>query len=187
MAARSTLLFILAMLTTPHIQAADPASDMYLKQVDLVEQNVLTLAQAMPAGLYDYVPKEGAFSSSRTFGEQVRHTATMIYMTAAIVLGERSPYGPGKNDNGPDSVHSKDECVKYLQDSLAYARKAMSSLTTENHLQPVKTFFGPMPRAAVAAGIAFHSYDHYGQMVVYARLNNVIPPASVPGNQPPLR
>jgi hypothetical protein len=31
---------------------------------------------------------------------------------------------------------------------------------------------------AVAAGIAFHSYDHYGQLVVYARMNGVTPPAS---------
>jgi len=30
----------------------------------------------------------------------------------------------------------------------------------------------------VAAGIAFHSFDHYGQMVVYARMNGVTPPSS---------
>lgn len=159
---------------------ADPVTDMYLHQVDLVEQNVLTLAKAMPADKYDFVPAQGSFRDARTFGEQVRHTATMIYMTAAIVLGERSPYGPGKDNNGPDSVHSKDECLKFLEASLEYARRAARSLNRENHLDPVRTFFGQQSRAEVAAGIAFHSYDHYGQMVVYARMNGVIPPASVP-------
>ena len=52
----------------------------------------------------DFRPTNGEFAGVRTFGEQVKHAATMIYMTAAIVLEEKSPYGPGTNDNGPDSV-----------------------------------------------------------------------------------
>lgn len=178
------LFLVLFMLTVRITHAADPVSEMYLHQVDLVEQNVLSLAKAMPEEKYDFVPTQGAFASSRTFGEQVRHVATMIYMTSALVLGERSPYGPGKNDNGPETFRTKAESVQYLANSLAYARKAMASLTRENHLETVKTYFGAMPRAEVAAGLAFHSYDHYGQMVVYARMNGVIPPASVVAASP---
>jgi hypothetical protein len=153
---------------------------MYLHQVDLVEDNLLTLAEAMPADKYGFRPTDGAFDDVRTFAEQVKHAATMIYMTAAIVLQEPSPYGPGPNNNGPDSITGKDKIVEYLKDSLAYARKAMSSLNEKNQLDLVKTYFGPMPRVAVAAGVAYHSYDHYGQMVVYARMNGIIPPASRP-------
>ena len=102
----------------------------------------------------------------------------MIYMTAAIVLEEKSPYGPGTNDNGPEAVQGKDQVVEYLESAIAYARKAMASLNEKNQLDPLRTYFGSQPRVAVAAGIAFHSYDHYGQMVVYARLNGITPPAS---------
>ena len=42
----------------------------------------------------------------------------------------------------------------------------------------LRTYFGSQPRIEVAAGIAYHSYNHYGQMVVYARMNGVVPPAS---------
>jgi hypothetical protein len=108
----------------------------------------------------------------------------MIYMTAAIVLEEKSPYGPGPGDNGPAAIRSKAEVLEYLQGSLAYARKAMSSLTEKNQLDPVKTYFGPMARSAVAAGIAYHSFNHYGQMVVYARMNGIVPPSSQPSPQP---
>ena len=104
----------------------------------------------------------------------------MIYMTAAIVLEEKTPYGPGVNDNGPDSIRSKEEILEYLQGSLAYARKAMSSLTEKNQLDPIQTYFGPMARVAVAAGVAYHSFNHYGQMVVYARMNGIVPPSSQP-------
>ena len=101
----------------------------------------------------------------RTFGEQVTHAATMIVMTAAIVLEEKSPYGPGVNDNGPGDVQGKDAIVAYLESSIRYAHKAMSSLTRTNHLDPLRTYFGSQPRIEVAAGVA-PRLNHYGQMVV---------------------
>ena len=151
---------------------------MYMKQLDLVESDLVGLAEAMPADRYDFRPSTGSFEGVRTFGEQVKHTATMIFMTAAIVLQEKSPYGPGTNDNGPDDIRGKAQIVDYLKRSIVYARKAMSSLNEKNQLDPLKTYFGSQSRAEVAAGIAYHSYNHYGQMVVYARMNGVIPPAS---------
>ncbi len=154
----------------------DAVTKMYDHQVELVEHDVLPLVEAVPADKYDSRP----FADVRTFGEQVRHMATMIFMTAAIVLGERSPYGPGKNDNGPEDILTKDQAVKYLKDSFAYAHKAMQTLTVANHLDPVPTYFGPMPRMDAAAGIAYHSFNHYGQMVAYARMLGIVPPSSVP-------
>ena len=127
------------------------------KQLDLVEHDLVSLAEAMPADKYEFRPAAGAFEGVRTFGEQVRHAATMIYMTAAIVLEERSPYGPGAGDNGPHTVHGKAEVVDYLKASIAYARKAMASLNEKNQLDPLRTYFGSQPRVAVAAGIAFHT------------------------------
>jgi len=76
-------------------------SEMHTKLLDLVAHDLVGLAEAMPADAYDFRPTNGACAGVRTFGEQVKHAATMIYMTAAIVLEEKSPYGPGTNDNGP--------------------------------------------------------------------------------------
>jgi hypothetical protein len=156
-------------------------ADAFLRQVDLMESDLVGLARAMPADAYDFRPAGGAFEGARTFGEQVRHAATLIFMTAAIVLEERSPYGPGVNDNGPGDLQGKDGVIEYLESSIRYARKAMSSLTAKNHLDPLKTYFGSQTRMEVAAGVAYHSYNHYGQMVVYARMNGVVPPAREAG------
>jgi len=158
--------------------AANRVAAIYAKQVDLVEHDLLSLARAVPGDRYDFRPASGACTGVRTFGEQVKHAATMIYMTAAIVLEEKSPYGPGANDNGPDAIQGKEQIVTYLEGSLAYARKAMASLTEENQLDPLTTYFGSQSRVEVAAGVAYHSYNHYGQMVVYARMNDVVPPSS---------
>src|SRR5881628_2850776 len=136
------------------------------------------MPRSSPTNSSIWRPTDGAFVGVRTFGEQVKHAATMIYMTAAIVLQEKAPYGPGTNDNGPAPIQGKEQIVEYLRGSLAYARKAMASLTEKNQLDLVKTYFGPQPRVAVAAGVVYHSYNHSGQLVVYARMNGVVPPAS---------
>jgi hypothetical protein len=179
------LWFVTFLLTVGHGFAADRVTKMYEDQLRLVEEDVVGLARAMPAEKYGFAPTGGSFAGVRTFGEQVRHVATMIYMTAAIVLEEKTPYGPGRNDNGPDGIESKTDILKYLEGSLAYARKAMASLSEKNQLDLLNTYFGPMPRVAIAAGIAYHSFDHYGQMVVYARMNGIVPPASRPAEASP--
>ena len=159
---------------------ADRMSSLLHNQLTLVEQDVVSLADAMPAEKYDFRPTAGAFTGVRTFGEQVRHLATMMFMTAAIVLEERSPYGPGINDNGPDDVIGKAAIIDYLKAAITYSRKAAAFVNEKNALDPLKTYFGSQPRLEIAEGLAYHSYDHYGQMVVYARLNGIVPPASRP-------
>jgi len=171
---------VLAILVSAPVSAADRVSAMYSHQVDLLEADLVSLAKAMPADKYDFRPANGTFTSARTFGEQVKHIATMIYMTAAIVLEEKSPYGPGPGDNGPPSIQAKDQILEYLTHSIEYARKAVASLNEKNQLDALKTYFGSQTRVEVAAGITYHSYNHYGQMVVYARMNGVVPPASRP-------
>jgi len=158
----------------------NPVADAFLRQIDLVEHDLVGLAKAIPDERYDFRPAGAGFDGARTFGEQVRHTATMIFMTAAIVLEERSPYGPGANDNGPADIQGKAQIVGYLEASIRYARKAMATLTPANHLDPLKTYFGWQPRIEVAAGVAYHSYNHYGQMVIYARLNGLVAPSATP-------
>lgn len=158
--------------------AANPVADLHLRLLALVEHDLVSLADAMPADAYDYRPSHGAFAGVRTFGEQVKHAATMMHMTAAIVLQEPSPYGPGTGDNGPADVQGKEQILRYLKEALAGAHRAMSSLDERNHLDPLQTYFGAQRRIEVAAGLLYHSYNHYGQMIVYARLNGIVPPAS---------
>jgi hypothetical protein len=96
------------------------------------------------------------------------------------VLGEKNPSEPGQNENGPASLKTKEDIVKYLKDAFAYAHKAMASLTADNLTSMVQSPFGKnkVPRVSMATVAAWHSFDHYGQMVVYARMNGIIPPAS---------
>ena len=67
-----------------------------------------------------------------------------------------------------------------MKDAFAYAHKANGTLTSQNLMGLVTSAFGneKVPRLSMATIAVWHSFDHYGQMVVYARMNGVIPPAS---------
>ncbi len=149
-------------------------------QLSGTEKTVVPAAEAMPADKYDFAPTQGEFKGVRTFGAEVKHMAVANYMLGAAILGEKSPVDLGGAPDGPPSIKSKDEIVKFLKDSFAYAHKAVNSINENNVLQPVKSPFGSSmtTRLALAMSMTGHPYDHYGQMVEYLRMNGIIPPAS---------
>jgi hypothetical protein len=161
---------------------AQGLAEIYDVQVTTIEREILDLAQKMPADRYNFAPAtgtppNGTFEGVRTFAVQVRHIATYMYWISRSVLGENPPVDIGTTDDGPDSLRTKEQIIAYFQDAIAMARRAMKSITAENAFESVPTPSGRgmMPRVAAAAFLGLHSYDHYGQMVVYARLNGVIP------------
>ncbi|HEV2200942.1 MAG TPA: DinB family protein [Bryobacteraceae bacterium] len=165
---------------------ADGVTQIYDGQVKSIEGDILRLAEAMPADKYDFAPSAGAFHGVRTYAQQVRHLATVIYMLAGAVLGERPPVDIGTDEDGPAAVRTKAQLVEYLRGSIAFAHKAMASLTQKNELDDITApgGDGKIKRVEAASEIAWHSFDHYGQMVVYARMNGVIPPSSMPAPTP---
>lgn len=143
------------------------------------ESEIVALAEAMPADKYDFAPTNGEFKGVRTFGQQMAHIAAVNYMMGAAILGEKGPVDPKDEENGPASLKGKDDIVKFMKDSFAYAHKALATLTEANFTEIIPSPFGkPQPRGSLAELMEWHSFDHYGQAVVYARMNGIIPPAS---------
>jgi uncharacterized damage-inducible protein DinB len=176
-----TLLLLCAALTF----AAKPPKATFAQVFDgdltSAEKEIVSLAEAMPADKYNFAPSSGEFTGVRTFGLQMRHIAAVNDEVAAAILGEKNPAEMGKSENGPDSLDNKDAIVQFLKDSFTYAHKAIRSITEKNVLGDVKSPFGegkPTTRASLATILTWHSFDHYGQAVVYARMNGVVPPAS---------
>jgi uncharacterized damage-inducible protein DinB len=166
--------------------AADPAAPGIGKLLDqeirMAESEVVALAEAMPADKYDFAPTQGEFKGVRTFSQQISHIAAVNYMVAAAALAEPNPSVAGDGENGPASIKGKDAVVKYLKDSFAHAHKAAAALTADNAMDMVPSAFGggKTPRLSMVSVVAWHSFDHYGQAVVYARMNGIVPPASRP-------
>jgi uncharacterized damage-inducible protein DinB len=149
-------------------------------EITSVEREFVPAAEAMPADKYSYAPTNGEFKGVRTFAQQVKHVATANYEFGAVIMGEKSPVESGPDENGPASVSSQEEIVKYLKDSFAYLHKAVATVNEKNQVEPMKNPWGKgtITRLQIAVLAAAHPWDHYGQMVEYLRSNGIIPPAS---------
>jgi len=143
------------------------------------ERDFVAAAEAMPEDKYGFAPTSGEFKGVRTFAEQIKHVAATNFLVAALILGEKPPVDIN-DEKGPDSVKSKADILKYLNDSYAYAHKAIATITEANVVEPIPSFDGKSKttRLSLAMLFSWHGYDHYGQMVEYLRMNGIVPPAS---------
>jgi DinB superfamily len=145
-----------------------------------LEREFVPAVEAMPEDKFEFAPTNGEFKGVRTFRQQAMHVAATNYQVAAALLGEKPPVEYGKGDNGPESITSKADVVKFVKDSFAYTHKALATVNDKNLNEWIKSPFGPgqSPRLSGAMIVTWHSFDHYGQMVEYLRMNGIIPPAS---------
>ena len=148
-----------------------------------VENELVPAVEAMPADKFDFAPTNGEFNTVRTFALQARHVATTNYWIYAALAGEKNPVELGKDENGADSLNTKDAIVQYVKDSYVFAHKALASVPANGWTKDIQGPFGPKNRTtpmSLAVLLQGHQFDHYGQMVEYLRMNGIIPPASRP-------
>lgn len=160
-------------------------------QLTTMEKQLVPAAEAMPEDKYPFVPDGEEFKGSRTFALEVRHVAAANFAVFSEILGQAPPAGVsfGGATNGPDNLQTKEQIVQFLKDSFALGHKAIATITANNALavidDPSLPFSQPYfrSRLALASFACAHASDHYGQMVVYLRMNGITPPASQ--GQPP--
>jgi hypothetical protein len=169
-----------AALTARGQQASTTITSVVDGQISAIEQQVVGAAEAMPENKFNFSPESlnipgASYHDVRTFAQEVKHIAASNYALWSSVTGDSFPkdfYG----GNGPESVKTKAEIMKFLKDSFALGHKAAAGLTTQNMLQnPEKSKTARLDRAVFAIE---HAYDHYGQLVEYLRMNGIVPPAS---------
>jgi hypothetical protein len=172
--------------STPIKPAATIASVMNA-QLRLLESQLVPAAEAMPEAKYAFVPEQHGFDGVRTFALQLKHVATSNIIFYSAIVGE--PLPPGVTivgaTNGPDEIRTKAEILSYLKASFALGHRAIATPTARgaaNRLakSPIPGMDTPL---ALASWSCAHAWDHYGQIVAYLRLNDIVPPASA--GQPP--
>jgi uncharacterized damage-inducible protein DinB len=148
-----------------------------------IEKEIVGAAEAMPADKYGFTPTDGEFKGVRTFGQQVKHLAATNHILAAAALGEDPPSDAG-DELGPEAVRNKTEILDYLRGSFTHLGKAIDAIG-DSDVKVKSSPISPLTatqvtRLALIVESLMHSLNHYGQMVVYLRMNGVVPPASRP-------
>jgi uncharacterized damage-inducible protein DinB len=150
-------------------------------EITQLEKQVVAVAEAMPDDKFDYTPTQLNTKDSkdpvRSFALEVRHLATGNYAFWSPLTGDPLPAGI-KGPNGPEDLKTKADIIKYLKDSFVLGHKAAATLTAANVVEIVPTFRGPQPRLYLATFAVQHANDHYGQLVLFLRLNGITPPGS---------
>ena len=132
---------------------------------------ILGSAQKMPEESYGFRPTDAV----RTFGQIVAHVADSQYLFCSGALGEKSP-APGIEK----TKTSKADLVAALESAFAYCDKAYDGLTDASAGELVKHGGHDTPRLGLLSANNLHTVEHYGNLVVYLRMKNLVPPTSEP-------
>ncbi len=172
--------------TIASAQSNKPPKEERRSVTELLQNNVknfehefVPAAETMPEDKFNFAPTTGEFKGVRTFAQQIKHVAAVNYELGAAIMEQRPPVDIG-DESGPASMTSKAEIIKYLKDSFEYVHKAVATINESNLTGTVKSPFGEgsVSRLGLILSVPAHGFDHYGQMVVYLRMNGIIPPAS---------
>ena len=140
-----------------------------------VKSILLRSAEKMPEENYSFKPTEAV----RSYGQIIGHVADAQYLFCSIDLGEKNP-----DLKIEKTKTSKADLIAALKDAFAYCDKAYDGMTDASASQMVKLFGGDTPKLGVLTVNNLHSIEHYGNLVTYMRMKNIVPPTSEPGAMP---
>lgn len=160
--------------------AAPPGEEVSQEFIDSLRQfhdsnkrKVIEVASGVDEELYAYRPTPEV----RSFGQLIGHIADTLYFACAKMRGEPNP---NEKDHRPgvvaeDSIEhnrtTKSELLAAATGAFEYCDEAFTRLAAGT------TDTGPPEDAAFGAALAvYHTGLHYGNVVTYMRLNDLVPP-----------
>ena len=160
----SALLPRAAAAQTAHLQGE------LLKDWTELRPVMMAIASAMPEEKFTYK----STPAQRDYGQQIMHVATGNLAYLRFFGGKATAPAFDRN------ARSKAEILQALAASFDFGDALIREQTDESMLQIVQTnqFLGPSSKARVIYFLIGHTWDIYGQMAVYLRLNGIVPPRS---------
>jgi uncharacterized damage-inducible protein DinB len=152
-------------------------------QYDTTSGVVMAMAEAIPESKYDFKPTPEV----RTFREQFQHLTQENNNYVNLMLGQ---------DTGDQArffqPKTRAELMKALQESYDRGKKVLAGMTDEQAVEMVS--IAPDAPAgirgqkktkwSIIVAVMIDNMDHYGNLVVYARLNGIVPPRTAARQQP---
>jgi uncharacterized damage-inducible protein DinB len=144
-------------------QAPTPAQSI-AGNFNSINQRVLEMARDFPEDKYGFRPAKEV----RSFGEVILHIMAGNTFAAKAGRGENADWD--KEEVNPKLYKSKAEIVAAFQKSVDDATATLKAIPPEQFTKSLAPW----------VSVIEHGGEHYGQLVVYYRLNGIVPPASRP-------
>jgi uncharacterized damage-inducible protein DinB len=128
-------------------------------------------AEKMPEEDYGFKPS----ADVRSFGQQVAHVADDQYNLCAPAKGETRKAAYTDIEN---RLSKKADLIGALKEAFAYCDGAYDALTDASGAETVNFGKTSRTRFAMLNWNLWHTWEHYGNVVVYLRMKGLVPPTS---------
>jgi uncharacterized damage-inducible protein DinB len=175
------LTLVLCILALPVVaQDKAPSSDNPFSKInergfERTKGILLRSAEKMPEENYSFKPVD----TVRTYGQIIGHLADAQYLFCSTASGEKNP-----DLKIEKTKTSKADLIAALKEGLAYCDKVYDGMTDAAGTQMVKFFGNDVPKFTVLSINIGHNMEHYGNLVTYMRMKNIVPPTSEQGSMP---
>jgi uncharacterized damage-inducible protein DinB len=138
-------------------------------QAETIRALVLRTAEKVPENLYEFKPTPDV----RSLGGVIGHIADGNLLLCGIANGDKPAFNQAN-----EKKTTRAELVSALKASFAACDKVFAATTDTNATTPVDLFGQKETRLGVLAFNNSHMWEHYGNLVTYMRLKNIVPPSS---------
>jgi uncharacterized damage-inducible protein DinB len=167
---------LIALPSTSVAQTANPLTANAKIQFGALSGFVVRSAEKVPEDLYSFRPT----AEVRSMGELYGHVADAFFSMCSTAAGSKPP-----RTGIEKTVATKPALIAALKEGIAYCNGVYDSMTDQKGVETVPFYFGPTPRLSVMYFVVTHTYEHYGNLVTYMRLKNIVPPSSEPQKPKP--
>jgi uncharacterized damage-inducible protein DinB len=162
---------VLALPATSFAQGAGPLTANVKIQLGAITGFVVRSAEKVPEDLYSFRATPEVRSIAELFG----HVADALFSMCSTAGGSKPP-----RTGIEKAVTAKPALIAALKESVSYCYTVIDGMTDQKGTETVPFYFGPTPRLSVLYFAVTHTYEHYGNLVTYMRLKNIVPPSSEP-------
>jgi uncharacterized damage-inducible protein DinB len=160
-------------------QAPSPArsrSDEMLERWNDIGNKLVAMARDFPEDKYDFKLQK----DQRTFADNLLHAAALDFVLIRRVSGTNVGPDFSEGDNpSRNAFKTKADVVKFVQEAVADGAQVIQQQGDAGLDKTTKFFGNRMAHNSSIWTFAIeHSGEHYGQLVVYYRANNLVPPDS---------
>jgi hypothetical protein len=176
----SALAAIVATLTLPlRAQTREGLAGELLRDIGQVEKKVMGLANALPDSAWAWKPGQGVRSTHEVF----MHIAADNYFMPTV-MGIPAPAETKITSNYDTAAAFEKQTMKReaviaeLQKSFAFLKSSLTNMPDAKFDTPATAFGSKTTNRGFWVTTATHLHEHLGQLIAYARSNNVVPPWS---------
>ena len=167
----SIAVFLFAAVLSAQDQPANPLIATSKAVFGIAKSDILGSVDKIPEDLWSFQPTKEV----RTVGQLFAHVADGQYEFCGVAAE-----GAAVSKDIEKTAKTKSEIVAALKEAFAYCDAAYANLTDAKAAETVKFFGMTVTRLGAMDFNTAHTMEHYGNLVTYMRLKNIVPPSSTP-------